>query len=144
MRFLLDTNLLSETLNRYPDTGVVAWMAEQAVDDLAVSVLSIGELERGILKREPDPRRDKLRAWLDETMPATYGGRIIPVDEPIARRWGQVWADAKDTGRPIPDIDGLLVATALVHDLTLVTRNERHCAGRGAPHINPWSGESIK
>lgn len=144
MRFLLDTNLLSETVRKDPDAGVIAWVAEREVGDLAVSVLSIGELERGILRRKADPRREMLRTWLDSHVPATYGDRILSVDEPVARAWGRVWAAAEASGRPLPDIDGLLVATALVHDLTLVTRNERHCAGRGAPHINPWSGESIK
>src|SRR4051812_3930457 len=109
MRFLLDTNLLSETVRPQPDAGVTAWLAEQAVGDLAVSVLSIGELQRGVVRRSPSPRRDLLQNWVDEDLPATYRGRTIPVDEPIAREWGRVSGEAASSGRVLPDVDGLLV-----------------------------------
>lgn len=142
MRFLLDTNFLSETVRQRPDLGVTAWFTAQLPAELAISVLSYGEIRRGIILRPPGPRTEMLRLWLGEQLPVKYNGRTIPVDEAIALEWGRISADAVRTGRGLPESDGLLVATAIVLNLTLVTRNERHCAGWGAPLINPWSGET--
>lgn len=140
MRFLLDTNLLSETMRVRPDPGVTAWMRSQVADELVVSVLSLGEIRRGVILRAPGRRKEMLRKWLAEDIPQDY--TALPVDEAIALEWGRLTAEARAKGRPIPETDALLVATALALGLTIVTRNERHCAGWGAPHINPWSGET--
>lgn len=142
MRFLLDTNLLSEPTRKRSDLGVEAWIAAQEPEELAISVISLGEIERGVILLRPGPRKEELRSWLDEEILVTYKDRTISVDKAIALEWGRISADAVRTGRGLPESDGLLVATAIVLNLTLVTRNERHCAGWGAPLINPWSGET--
>lgn len=142
MRFLLDTNLLSETRKPRPDAGVRSWIATQPPEDLAISVLSLGEIRRGVVLHPGGRRKELLQWWLSEDLPVTYRGRTISVDDAIALEWGRVSGEARKLGRTIPDPDGLLVATAIVLNLTLVTRNERHCAGWGAPLINPWSGET--
>ncbi|HZG41623.1 MAG TPA: type II toxin-antitoxin system VapC family toxin [Longimicrobium sp.] len=141
MRFLLDTNLLSETRKPRPDLGVRSWIAAQPAEELAISVLSLGEIRRGVVLHRGGRRKEMLQSWLSEDLPDTYKGRMIPIDA-IALEWGRVPAEAMNRGRTVPDADGLLVATAIVLNLTLVTRNERHCAGWGAPLINPWSGET--
>jgi predicted nucleic acid-binding protein len=142
MRFLLDTNLLSETRKPHPDHGVRSWIATQPPEELAISVLSLGEIRRGVVRHPGGSRKEMLQWWLSEDLPGKYKDRMIPIDETIALEWGRVSAEAMNRGQTIPDTDGLLVATAILLNLTLVTRNERHCAGWGAPLINPWSGET--
>jgi len=142
VRFLLDTNLLAETISPRPDPGVLAWIDAQSAEDLAISVLVLGEVQRGVSRLPEGRRRAELKRWLDETLRMDYQGRTVPVSDVIALEWGRVSGEAMKRGRTIPDPDGLLVATAIVLNLTLVTRNERHCAGWGAPLINPWSGET--
>jgi predicted nucleic acid-binding protein len=142
VRFLLDTNLLSELVKPRPDGGVKSWVDEQPKDELAISVLAFGEIQRGVIRHPVGKRKAELERWLCVELPVEYRDRMIPIDESIALEWGRVSAEAMNRGRTIPDADGLLVATAIVLNLTLVTRNERHCAGWGAPLINPWSGES--
>jgi predicted nucleic acid-binding protein len=142
MRFLLDTNLLSEQTRKRSDLGVTTWIAAQEPEELAISVISLGEIERGVILLRPGPHKKELRNWLDEEVQVKYKDRTISVDKAIALEWGRISADAARTGRGLPESDGLLVATAIVLNLTLVTRNERHCAGWGAPLINPWSGET--
>ena len=86
-----------------------------------------------------DARRDEIEHWLNHVLSRQFHGRILPIDEDVALTWGCVAAEGQRKGRVLPVIDGLLVATAIVHGLTLVTRNERDCANRGAPILNPWS-----
>lgn len=139
MRFLLDTNLLSEMMRAQPDAGVTAWMAEPPPQELAVSALTFGEIRNGIVRLQEGRRKRQLSRWLFGTLPEQFAGRVLPVDDPVALEWGRLTAEAEQSGRKMHTVDALLVATALVRDLTLVTRNERHCAGWGAPTINPWS-----
>ncbi|MFL5539628.1 MAG: type II toxin-antitoxin system VapC family toxin [Longimicrobiaceae bacterium] len=139
MRYLLDTNVLSEGVSRRPNPGVLAWGLQQSSLDLFVSVLSFGEIRKGIELRFQDVRRAALENWLSTLLPAEFRGRILPVDEQVALEWGRVAAEGQKQGRVLPTTDGLIVATAIVHGMTLVTRNERDCAGRGAPALNPWS-----
>jgi toxin FitB len=139
MRFLLDTNFLSEGMKRRPDGGVVAWGLQQSPLDLFVSVLSLGEIRKGVELSYPDARRAKIENWLTNIIPLQFKGRILPVNEEISLEWGRITAEGQKVGRVLPSVDGLLVATAIVHGLTLVTRNERDCANRGAPTLNPWT-----
>ena len=139
MRYLLDTNVLSEGVAPRPNPGVLAWGLNQSSLDLFVSVLSFGEIRKGIELRFHDARRGALETWLSSVLPAEFRGRILPVDENVALEWGRVAAEGQKKGRVLPTLDGLLVATAIVHGMTLVTRNERDCAGRGAPTLNPWT-----
>jgi predicted nucleic acid-binding protein len=133
----VDTNVLSELRRRQPDPRVVAWFAARSAQSLFLSVLTLGEIRKGIasLGQVDAARRQALSDWLEVDLPTFFLGRIVAVDGPVADRWGCLLALA---GRPLPAIDSLLAATALHHNLTLVTRNVRDFAGLGLSLLNPW------
>ena len=135
MSYLVDTNVLSELRRRQPDPGVVAWMQQRPRQSLYLSVLTLGEIRKGIEQLQDNRRRQPLIDWLEVELPHYFVGRLLSVDALTADRWGYLMASA---GRPLPAIDGLLAATALQHQLTLVTRNRRDFEGLGVPLINPW------
>jgi toxin FitB len=132
--YLLDTNVVSETFRTSPHPAVIQWW-EAAQGPFYVSVLVLGEIRRGIERLAPrDPRRAQA---LDERLAGiaqTYSGLTLPVTAAISDVWGRLGAV-----RPLPDVDGLLAATAIVHDLTLVTRNIKHVEGLEVPVVNPFS-----
>jgi predicted nucleic acid-binding protein len=133
--FLIDTNVIAEVRKRAQcDRNVAAWYASIDDDALFLSVLVLGEIRKGIALAE---RRDRTRAaaletWLN-AVDAAFAERILPIDRTVADEWGRMSAT-----RPIPVIDGLLAATAKVHDMTLVTRNDGDVAGLGAKVLNPF------
>jgi len=141
VRFLLDTNVLSELVKRRPDVRVRRWIDAQSPLDLAISVLSLGEIEKGIARLPAGRRRATLSRWARVELPTQFTGRLFGVDAVVAVAWGALSARAVQGGRPLPVIDGLLLATAQARDLTLVTRNVSDCAGRGVPVYDPWTGE---
>jgi predicted nucleic acid-binding protein len=136
LSYLIDTNVLSELRRKAPDAGVVAWFAQRPASTLFLSVLTLGEIRKGIEGLADASRRLALSDWLEAELPAFFTGHLLPVDAAVADRWGRLLATA---GRPVPAIDSLLAATALHHDLTLVTRNVRDFTGFGLQLINPWS-----
>ncbi len=138
MRFLLDTNVISEGSRRRPDPRVAAWLQESSPLDLCISVLTVGELLTGIHSLPAGKRRDELELWLDSEVSRQFRNRILPVDDAVAREWGRLSAEGRRTGRPLPVVDGLLLGTAAWYGLTLVTRNESDCKDRGVPILNPW------
>lgn len=116
----------------------MGWLNTQPPLDVAISVLTLGEVERRITPLPAGRRRSTLERWVSHDLPQQFQGRILAIDEAVAREWGRLAARASASGRPLPVMDGLLLATAAVHDLTLVTRNEADCAARGVPVFNPW------
>jgi predicted nucleic acid-binding protein len=132
--YLLDTNVVSETRRPRRDARVVAFLAGEAKVDSYLSVLTIGELRKGVeAKRRLDPAAaERIDAWIGR-LEIQYADKTLPVDKPVADMWGRLMAD-----RPRPIVDTMLAATALVHGLTLVTRNTRDVAGTGVNAINPW------
>lgn len=143
MRYLLDTNVISEPFKRSPDPTVVQWLADQSSLDLYLSVLTLGELTMGFELVAAGQRRDELERWVTQEVPRRFVGRLLPVDETIARAWGRMSAGGRAAGRELPATDGLLLATARVHDLVFATRNMRDCAHRGVTIFNPWAQESL-
>ena len=135
MGYLIDTNVLSELRRKQPDERVVAWMLDRPRQALFLSVLTLGEIRKGIERLDDLARRQRLLDWLEVELPHYFVGRILSIDAHTADRWGRLMSSA---GRPLPAIDGLLAATALQHDLTLVTRNTRDFAGLEVQLINPW------
>ena len=133
--FLIDTMVLSELRRRQRDPGVVAWIGAQRQEDCFLSVVSIGEIERGIARRRTaDPAfAAQLAVWLDQLL-RLHGQRLLTVDLATARRWGQLSADLGHDGA-----DLLIAATALEHGLTVVTRNLRHFHPTGVATLDPWS-----
>lgn len=137
MRYLLDTNVLADAAKAEPDAPVVAWLRAQSALDLAVSVLTLGEIRKGVALLAPGRRRTALERWLTVDLPRQFLGRVLPIDERVAHAWGDLAAAGRQAGRELPVIDGLLLATAAVHGLTLVTRDEADCADRGVLVLNP-------
>lgn len=136
MSYLIDTNVISELRRKHPDAGVVSWFSQRPPITLHISVLTLGEIRKGIEGLPDETRKLALLDWLETDLPAFFTGRILPVDAQVADRWGRLLAVA---GRPLPAIDSLLAATALEHDLTLITRNTKDFSGLPLQTINPWS-----
>ena len=135
MSYLLDTNVISEVVQRKPDRKVITWLQQLPDDALFISVLTLGEIRSGVERLRDGKRREKLRLWLEHDLVDWFGGRVLTVDTAVADRWGRLLAAA---GRPLPTIDSLLAATALHHELRLVTRNTKDFAIPGLELINPW------
>lgn len=138
MSYLIDTNVLSELRRKQPQPQVVAWLNERPRQSLYLSVLTLGEIRKGIERLDSSARRQTLLDWLETELPNYFLGRLLPIDAAVADRWGRMMSAA---GRPLPAIDGLLAATALEHDLTMVTRNVKDFSGLGLSLIDPWEVE---
>jgi predicted nucleic acid-binding protein len=132
--YLLDTNVISETRKSRADSGVIAFLSAADPAGLFLSVLTLGELRKGVAaKRRTDPgAADQLDAWVDG-IETTFADRVLPIDAATARRWGEMSAN-----RSLPVIDTLIAAAAISHGLTLVTRNIRDVASTGVPRVDPW------
>jgi predicted nucleic acid-binding protein len=137
--FLLDTNVVSELIKSRPDARVVAWIDATAEELLHLSVITLGEVRKGIdLLSDGDPRRAALQAWLERDLRIRFAGRLLTFDEAVAQRWGQVEAVARKRGLSVPTVDAQLAATALHYGLTFVTRNTEDVGPAGVPVFNPW------
>ena len=134
--FLIDTNVVSELIKQTPEPRVTAWIDATDEQLFYLSVLTLGEVRRGIVCLPHSKRRAHLEAWLSSDLPIRFAGRILDIDHEIADRWGHL-SGAK--GATVPVIDGLLAATAMHHNLTLVTRNTKDIARTGVALFNPWS-----
>ena len=135
MSYLLDTNIISETVRRNSNKAVIAWLDQLPAEALFVSVLTLGEIRKGIEALADKRRQEKLRLWLEHELPVWFEGRVLPVDLAVADRWGRLLAEM---GRPVPTIDSLLAATALHHELRLVTRNAGDFDYPGLQVVNPF------
>lgn len=138
MSWLVDTNILSELRKGdRTDPGIRAWFAEAREEELFTSVLVLGEVRRGIesIRRRDEPSALALEQWLTR-LTMSFAERVLPIDARVADRWG-----ALNVPDPVPTVDGLLAASALVHDLVLVTRNVRDVAGTGVQVLDPTSSK---
>ena len=138
--FLLDTNVISELVRPKPDPSVTDWLDSTDEDLLFLSVLTLGEIRKGIATLNDPTRKMRLERWLGQALVPRFEGRILPVDHFVADRWGQIAGALALQGSPLPVIDGLLAATALHHNLTLATRNTSNVAPTGVPLFDPWLG----
>ncbi len=136
--FLLDTNCISELVRPKPDRRVEAWMDAADETMLYLSVLTLGEIRKGAAGLANGKRRTHLETWLKVELQTRFSGRILPIDAAIAYRWGLLAADAKRKGKPLSIIDGLLAATALHHNFTVVSRNANDFKNTPAQVLNPW------
>lgn len=141
MRYLVDTCVLSELRRKRPAPSVVAWMKRHfANNDFFVSSITIAEIERGIHRLERgDPKRDLLISWLENEILEQFGDSIISFDLAVAKKWGEIMADADAAGRTRPPLDAQIVATALVHNLVIVTRNVADMNFANVKIANPFS-----
>lgn len=137
MKNLLDTCVIAEYKRQAPDAKVMKWLASQIEESLFLSVLTIGEIEKGIVKLSASKRKTDLEDFL-EVLLSRFDRRVFSLDTAILRRWGSLTGGLERKGRVLPIIDSLLAATALEHDLTIVTRNTDDFTGTGARVLNIW------
>ena len=141
--FLLDTNVISELIKPVPEANVTTWIERIDESLLYLSVLTLGEIRRGIAVLPQSRRRATLEAWLDKELRARFEDRILAIDQEVADRWGLLTAAARSNGIVLPVIDGLLAATALEHNLTLVTRDTGQIPSMGVVVFNPWENNAM-
>ena len=137
--YLLDTNVISELTRPKPAAQVVEWLESLDESLLFLSVLTLGEIRKGITVLTTGRRRSILEAWLDTELAFRFAGRVLPIDTEIADCWGHLTGEAESHGRKVPVIDGLLAATSAVRHLTLATRNVTDFAPLGVAIFNPWN-----
>jgi predicted nucleic acid-binding protein len=138
MRFLLDTCVISELVSKQSTLSVVDWIDGIEDERLFLSVLTIGEIQRGIEKLPDSKRKQNLSSWLKDELLIRFYGRVLPLDLDVMLEWGILVARLERVGRPLPAMDSLIAALARRHDLHLVTRNEQDFADTGISIINPW------
>jgi predicted nucleic acid-binding protein len=133
--YLVDTNVVAELVRREPSPCVVSWFEDVPDSALHASVLTLGELRKGVESSPDARRRERLRVWLENDLADWFGDRLLPVSAGVANRWGRLLAQV---GRAVPAVDSLLAATALHHGLRMVTRNVHDFAFPGLEVVNPW------
>lgn len=140
MSYLLDTVAVSEWVKPRPDPGLVRWLDEVDEDRTYLSVLTPGELRKGVERLAPGAKQERLRRWLGVDLADRFAGRVLPVDDVVADAWGVLLARSEQAGSVVPAVDGLIAATAQVHGLAVVTRNAGHFSAAGVEVVCPWSG----
>jgi predicted nucleic acid-binding protein len=138
LAFLIDTCVLSESSKRRPNDQVVAWLDSIEESLIHLSVLTLGEFYKGIAKLNDSRKRERLQSWVDDELAGRFRGRVLSIDERVANLWGKISGEAEKKGKRLPVIDGLIGATALVHGLTVASRNTADIARTGARVFNPW------
>ena len=139
MNYILDTNVISELVAKQPNQRVVEWIDRLDPNHVFLSVITIGELRKGIEKLPESPRKEALRDWLTTDLLSRFSGRILPLDIDVMLTWGALTGQLERIGRPLPAIDSLIAALALHHASVLATRNEHDFKDTGIPLFNPWS-----
>ena len=139
MSFLLDTNVISETMKPRPNAALLAWLAEADEDRTFLSVITLMELRYGGERMEAGRRRTRLEEWLDHDLPLRFEDRILAIDPRVADGCGRLVARSESLGRPIETRDALIAATAQVYGLTLVTHNVSDFKSTVKDLLNPWS-----
>lgn len=139
MKYLLDTCCVSELIRPRRDEGVIRWFRERSDASLHVSVITLGELVKGLHKVADAERQRRIRDWLDEEFRTRFQERLILIDPDVAETWGELCGNAAKIGQPLPVMDAWIAATAIVHHLVVVTRNVRDLGRCGAKTFNPWS-----
>lgn len=143
MRVLLDTCVISELASRHPNPHVVAFVDSLDEQLIYLSVITIGEIKRGIEKLPPPPRQQALQEWLMDDLLVRFQDRLMPLDAGVMLAWGELVASLEQHGRRLPAMDSLIAATAVHGQLALVTRNVQDFAGTGLTILNPWDDPSV-
>lgn len=138
MKYLLDTNLISELVKKEPNPGVLRWIDERDENTFYLSVITLGELQKGISKLHDLSRVERLQAWMDQDLAHRFKGRILPIDEEVATTWGRIQGMNEKSGIKLPVMDSLIAATAIAHNLIVVTRNVQDIERCQAMVHNPW------
>jgi len=138
MKYLLDTCVISEVVKPHPNDHVISWLQSQSEADLYLSVLTFGEIEKGIEKSSNSARKKRLKLWVEDDLKKRFEGRIIPIDLAVATRWGEIQGIAELAGKPMASIDGLIAVSGLVHHCVVVSRNISDMQQSTAELLNPW------
>ena len=138
MKYLLDTCVVSELVARQPNPKVVEFVDTLDSDDVYLSVITVGEITKGIEKLSKSKRKQELQTWLREDLLVRFDGKIVPLDADVLMGWGALSARMESSGRTMPAIDSLIAATALTHQCKLVTRNVADFESTGVEIVNPW------
>lgn len=139
MNYILDTNVISELIKKQPNPQVVQWIDEQEAGRMYLSVVTIGELQKGITKLPSSERKNALQSWLDTDLRLRFDNRILELTSSVLTQWGRLTGTLELQGRVLSAFDSLIAATCLHHQATLVTRNEDDFQGTGVTIINPWN-----
>lgn len=138
MKYLLDTCLISELVKKEPNPAVVSWLDEQDEQNLFLSVLNLGELQKGISKLPDGTKKDELQAWVVLDLVERFTGRILDLDLETALCWGRLQGESEQAGEKLPVMDSLIAATAAAHGLIVVSRNVKDIERCGVRVCNPW------
>ena len=138
MNYLLDTCLISELAKLKPNKKVVDWVLGENETGFYVSVLTFGELHKGIEKLPESKKKEELRIWIEDELKNRFQNRIIGIDMSVSILWGKIQCLAEKEGKPMPAIDSLIAATGIAYDLTVVTRNVADMEQSGVKLLNPW------
>jgi len=138
MKYLLDTCVISEVIKLKPNKKVIKWLGDQEESSLYLSVLTFGEIEKGIEKSVNQERKAKLKLWVEEDLKQRFETRILPIDLQTATKWGEIQGKSEIIGKPLPAIDGLIAVTGLINNCIVVTRNTSDMQQNSAELLNPW------
>lgn len=138
MKYLLDTCVISEIIKQTPSVKVTKWIKTEDEANFFISVLTIGELHKGIEKLTESQRKDTLHNWVENDLKERFSNKIIGIDIQVAMIWGKIQGMTERIGKPMPAIDSLIAATGITHHLTVVTRNTSDMKESGVALLNPW------
>lgn len=139
MNYLLDTNVISEWVKPLPNVGVMSWLSQTDEDQIFISVCTLAELRFGVARMPQGKRRRQLDGWLSNDVLLRFENRIVMIDVAVADAWGILNARGRAIGRSIDVMDGLIAATAAVHQMTVITRDTSAFEAVGTPLFNPWT-----
>jgi len=138
VKYLLDTCVISEVLKKRPNEKVISWLRNHDESSMYLSVLTFGEIQKGIEKSPNEDRKKKLILWLEDDLKKRFQDRVIPLDLNVSLNWGTLQGKAKKIGKPMPAIDGLIAVSGYTHNCIIVTRNTSDMEQSNAELLNPW------
>ena len=138
MNYLMDTCVISEIIKPKPSSKVIKWLRSCQDENLFLSSLTIGEIQKGISKLPDSRKRNKLQEWMDTELIQRFDKRVLVIDIKVAQKWGEIQASSEITGSKMPVTDSFIAATGLVYDMTVVTRDTSGREKSGARLFNPW------
>lgn len=138
MSFLIDTCCISELSKKQPDRNVVSWFSSHDETEMHLSVITFGELIKGVENLSASKKKAELNQWISYDLKQRFRNRILDISMTEVKKWGEILAVCENKGTPVPAIDALIASTALIHDLTVVTRNNNDMQPTGVDIVNPW------
>ena len=138
MNYILDTCVISELIKPEPQPSVCTWIENQDNNAMFLSVITLGEIQKGVSRLDDGAKKTQLQSWLDKDLALRFENRILDINEPMMKLWGNILAMSEKTGHKLPVIDTMIASTAIFHHMAVVTRNIKDMAMDGLTVINPW------